>query len=130
MKISAISQVNPAFKAHFIPDSKGILNKVLTENYYTNGISEKTSQLADEFNKLGENQELVILDEYSYNYGDTHEHGLNVLNKSTGKIGIFYGGAQKPFWDGVLEGLVKNKDFYKTNTGKSNSNVIKSLLNG
>ena len=128
MKINSVSAVNPAFNARFIPDNKGLLEKFITESYYTNQINENTSLLADKFNKLGKNQKLIILEEYRYDYKDTHEHGLKILNQSTGKIGYFYGSAKKPFWDCVLDALIRNEKFYKTDTNKSK--VFKSLLNG
>ena len=129
MKIMPVTEVRPSFNARFIPDSKGILEKTITDSYYLHGISEKTAKLAEEFDKLGKDQELVILDEHVYNYRDeVHDRGLKILNKSTGKFGYFYDNSKIPFWDAVLGSLVKDKKFFETDTDRSK--VLKSLLNG
>jgi len=112
MQISPISNNNTNFKAQFMYD-KGIYKELLENQAYRNDISEKTLELAKQLTKIGRGQKLEILkvdDETECDY-----HRTFILNHYNNHTHIFWHPKSEPFWDALLDMIVKTEKLFTLN---------------
>lgn len=110
--INSTTDYRTNFRANFVSDAEGLLQKLSTESHYNLGISCETLGLADKFHKQHPGHQLEVVDIID---GFTLE-GLLVKNNTTGKTDFFAAKKGKGyFWDNVLNSLLDSgkKGFYE-----------------